>query len=216
MLQYGKSVRQNTTRNHSTKDKPGTLPLNLYAPMPPEQHSVDFDELLREDLPPTQSTSPTRNIIIPQSTFVVVSRNYRPRSVPTSPLYITKLQEDVLDNSEENCYVKMTWYTQDFVDPLLFNSTGEEIAVAKEAIKGIVNNVRVAFEETLEIDEDEYYLLLALLNGSADNASPNEAEGQLDEEVNEGQEDFHDSISAETGRPQRKRKKTSNNVFLFY
>ena len=43
VLQYGKSVRQNTTRNHSTKDKPGTWPLNPYAPTPPEHHSVDFD-----------------------------------------------------------------------------------------------------------------------------------------------------------------------------
>ena len=109
--------------------------------------------------------------------------------------------------------IKMTWYTQDFVDPLLFNSSGEEIATPKEAIKGIVNNIRVTFEETLEIGEDEYYLLLALLNGSADNTSPNEAEGQF---VAEGQEDLDDSISPKTGRPQRKRKKTSNNVFLFY
>ena len=49
--QYGKSVRQNTTRNFSTKDKPGTLPLNLYESAPPEQHSVDFDVLLNEDIP---------------------------------------------------------------------------------------------------------------------------------------------------------------------
>lgn len=217
VLQYGKSVRQNTTRNHSTKDKPGTLPLNLYAPLPPEQHLVDFDELLREDLLPQQSASSTRNITIPQSTFVVVSRKYRPSSVPTSPLYITKLLEDVVDDNEETCYVKMIWYTQDFVDPLLFNDTGEEVAIPKEAIKGIVNNVRVTFEETLEIDEDEYYLLLALLNGSADSESLNEAEGQLVEEVAEGQEEsMDDTSSTRISRPQRKRKKTSKNVFLFY
>ena len=40
------------------------------------------------------------------------------------------------------------------VDPLLFNNTGKEIAIPKEAIKGIVNNICVTFEETLEIDED--------------------------------------------------------------
>ena len=141
MLQYGKSVRRTTTRNHSTKDKPETLPLNLFAPTLPEQHSVDFDELLRGDLPPDQSTSSAWNIVIPQSTFVVVSRKYRPSSVPTSPLYMTKLLEDVVDDNEETCYVKMTWYAQDFVDPLLFNNTGEEIAIPKEAIKGIVNNI---------------------------------------------------------------------------
>ena len=49
--EYGKSVRQNTTRNFSTKDKPGTLPLNLYESAPPEQHSVDFEVLLNEDIP---------------------------------------------------------------------------------------------------------------------------------------------------------------------
>ena len=49
--QYGRSVRQNTTRNFSTKDKPRTLPLNLYESAPPEQHSVDFDVLLNEDIP---------------------------------------------------------------------------------------------------------------------------------------------------------------------
>ena len=49
--QYGRSVRQNTTRNFSTKDKPGTLPLNLYESAPPEQHSADFDVLLNEDIP---------------------------------------------------------------------------------------------------------------------------------------------------------------------
>ena len=124
VLQYGKSVRQNTTRNHFTKDKPGILPLSLFAPT----HSVDVDKLLREDLPlecragtfvwwPNQSTSSTWNIVIPQSTFVVVSRKYRPSSVPTSPLYITKLLEDVVDDNEETCYVKMTWYIQDFVNP---------------------------------------------------------------------------------------------------
>lgn len=32
---HGKSVCQNTTRNFSTKDKPGTLPLNVYKASPP-------------------------------------------------------------------------------------------------------------------------------------------------------------------------------------
>ena len=87
--QYGKSVRQNTTRNFSTKDKPGTLQLNLYESAPPEQHSVDFDVLLNEDIPVQhQDTSTARNIVIAQSTYVVVSLIYKPRSAPNSPLYI--------------------------------------------------------------------------------------------------------------------------------
>ena len=44
----GKSVRQNTTRNFSTKDKPGTLPLNVYEASPPKENTVDFTALLGE------------------------------------------------------------------------------------------------------------------------------------------------------------------------
>ena len=119
--QYGKSVRQNTTRNFSTKDKPGTLPLNLYESAPPEQHSVDFDVLLNEDIPVQhQDTSTARNIVIAQSTYVVVSRIYKPRSAPNSPLYITKLLEDVVDDYDSTHYVTTLRYIQDVVDPVLF------------------------------------------------------------------------------------------------
>ena len=88
---YSKSVRENTTRNFSAKDKPGTLPLNLFESAPPEQHSVDFDVLLNEDIPVQhQDTSTACNIVIAQSRYVVVSRIYKPCSAPNSPLYITK------------------------------------------------------------------------------------------------------------------------------
>ena len=84
--QYGRRVSQNTTRNFSMKDKLGTLPLNLYESAPPEQHS---EVLLNEDIPAQQDTSTTHNVVITQSTYVVVSRMYKPRSAPNSPLYIT-------------------------------------------------------------------------------------------------------------------------------
>ena len=110
---YSSTVRvsDNTTRNFSTKDKPGTLPLNLYESAPPEQHSVDFDVLLNEDIPVQhQDTSTARNIVIAQSTYVVVSRIYKPRSAPNSPLYITKLLEDVVDDYDSTRYVTTLRY----------------------------------------------------------------------------------------------------------
>ena len=119
--EYGKSVRQNNTSNFSTKDKPGTLPLNLYESAPPEQHSVDFDVLLNEDIPVQhQDTSTARNIVIAQSTYVVVSRIYKPRSAPNSPLYITKVLEAVVDDYDSTRYVTTLCYIQDVVDPVLF------------------------------------------------------------------------------------------------
>ena len=161
--QYGKSVRQNTPRNFSTKDNPGTLPLNLYESEPPEQHSVDFGVILNEDIPVQhQDTSTVRNIVA-QSTYVVVSRIYRPRSAPNSPLYITKLLEDEADDYDSARYVTTLCYTQDVVDPLLFTTSGEEHVIRKDGIKGLVSSITVVVNETVEIDDGEYYLLLALV-----------------------------------------------------
>ena len=161
---YSKSVRENTTRNFSAKDKPGTLPLNLFESAPPEQHSVDFDVLLNEDIPVQhQDTSTACNIVIAQSRYVVVSRIYKPCSAPNSPLYITKLLEDVIG----------------------------------------------------DYDSAKYYLLLALVNGSTDTTSPNEADEEPFAESVDGQGD-EDSITMGAGQPQRKRKRTVNQEFLFY
>ncbi|CAH3128828.1 unnamed protein product, partial [Porites lobata] len=161
--QYGKSVGQNTTRNFSTKDKPGTLPLNLYESAPPEQPSVDFDVLHNEDIPVHhQDTNTARNIVIAQSTYVVVSRIYKPSSALNSPLYLTKLLKDVVDDYDSARYETTLFYTQDVVDPLLFTTSGEEHVIPKEGIKGVVSSITVVDNETVEIDEEEYYLLLAL------------------------------------------------------
>ena len=69
--------------------------------------------------------------------------------------------------------------------------------------------------ETIEIDEGEYYLLLALVNGSTDTTSPNEADEEPSCRVSvDGQGD--DLITMDAGRPQRKQKRTVNQEFLFY
>ena len=145
--------------------------MNLYESAPPEQHSVDFDVLLNEDIPAQQDTSTTHNIVITQSTYVVVSRMYKPRSASNSPLYITKL----LENVDDDCDSALC-HTQNVVDPLLFTTSGEEHVIPKEAIKGVVSNITVVDNETIEIDEGEYYLLLALLNRSTDTTSCNKAD----------------------------------------
>ena len=92
--------------------------------------------LLNEDIPAQQDTSTTHNVVITQSTYVVVSRMYKPRSAPNSALYITKLLEDAVDDCDSAGYVRTLCHTQDVVDPLLFNSSGGEHVIPKEAIKG--------------------------------------------------------------------------------
>ena len=98
---------------------------------------------------------------------------------------------------------------------ILFTTSGEEHVIPKEAIKGVVSNITVVDNETIEIDEGEYYLLLALLNGSTDTTSANEADEEPVAENFEEQAD-EDSTTTDAGRPQRKRKRAVNNEFLFY
>ena len=153
--------------------------MNLYESAPPEQHSVDFDVLLNEDIPAQQDTSTTHNVVITESTCVVVSRVYKLRSAPNSPvspLYITKLLEDVVDDCDRAGYVRTLCHTHDVVEPLLFTTSGKEYVIPKEAIKGVVSIITVVDNDTIQIVEGAYYLLLALLNGSTDTTSYIEAD----------------------------------------
>lgn len=140
---------------------------------------------------------------------------YKPRSALNSPLYITKLIEDVVDDCDSAGYVRTICYTQD-VDPLLFTASGEEHVIPKEARKGVVSNITVVDNETVEKDEGEYYLLLAMLNGSTDTTSCYEADEELFPENYFEEQGDEDSMTTDIGRPQRKRKRAVNNEFLFY
>ena len=86
---HGKGVRQNTTRNFSTKDKPGTLPLKVYEAFPPKVDAVDFHALtLLPDKNQSQNLEDerpngVRNIIHQQGSYVVYPQSYRPISVQT-------------------------------------------------------------------------------------------------------------------------------------
>ena len=192
--------------------------MNLYESAPPRQHSVDFDVLLNEDIPVQhQDTSTARNIVITQSTYVVVSRIYKPRSAPNSPLYITKLLEDVVHDYDSARYVATLCYAQNVVEPRSpTHYFGRRACHPKRGHKGSnVSSITVVDNETVEINEEEYYLLLALVNGSTDTTSPNEANEEPFAKSVGGQSD-EDSITVDAGRPQRKRKRTVNQEFLSY
>ena len=104
-------MRQNTTRNFSTKDKPGTSPINIYKSAPPKQQVVDFEKLGEDQSTNPQNrdneaSDPTRKVAILHSTYVLVSQRYRPNSMPVSPLYFAKLLEDVTEDNQSTCHVK--------------------------------------------------------------------------------------------------------------
>ena len=47
-MKYGQSVLQKTVRNMSTKDNPGTLPINLYAQAQPTITPLDFSNIAED------------------------------------------------------------------------------------------------------------------------------------------------------------------------
>ena len=144
--QNGKCVRQNTTHNFSTKDKPGTLPINFYESAAPNQSTNPQNR-------DNEASDPTCKVAISHSTYVLVSQKYRPNSMPVSPLYFAKLLEDVTEDNQSTCYVKAIWFTQDFIDPLLFIITGEEFPVPKLGIKTIVRSIKAVEDNTIEIGD---------------------------------------------------------------
>ena len=121
----------------------------------------------------------------------------------------------MVDDYDSARYVTTLCYTQDVVNPLLFTTPGEEHVIPKESIKGVVTSITVVDNETVEIDEGEYYLLLALVNRSTGTTSPNEADEEPFAESVDGQGD-EDSITMDAGPSQGKWKRTVNQEFLFY
>ncbi|CAB3999570.1 Hypothetical predicted protein [Paramuricea clavata] len=54
-MKYGQSVPQNTVRNMSTKDNPGTLPINVYAQTQPASEPLDFSKITENGTPQTDT-----------------------------------------------------------------------------------------------------------------------------------------------------------------
>ena len=79
----------------------------------------------------------------------------------------------------------------------------------------MVSNITVDDNETIEIDEGEYYLLLALLSRSTDTTSCNEADDEPFAENYFQEQGDKDSMTMDVGRPHRKRERAVNNEFLF-
>ena len=82
---HAKIVRQNTTRNFSTKDKLGTLPLNVYEASPPKEKTVDFNALLQDASTnqnnERENSRKERNVLYPQGTYVLYPQSCRSRSL---------------------------------------------------------------------------------------------------------------------------------------
>ena len=219
----GKSVRQNTTRNFSTKDKPGTLSLNVYKAATSKEKAVDFAALVREQGQVSRDGDgrTERRMSHGKGTYVVYPLSCRPASITErSTSYVVKLTEDLLEDNHVTD-VRTQFYSQDIIDPLLFVTTGEEHVVSKQRILWLVTNIKEISEDTIEITEDDYYVILATLHASKDHTLSNEADEEgtapllVEDDEREGE---NESDERPSSRPKRRRnqRQAGNNDYLFY
>ena len=127
-----------------------------------------------------------------------------------------KLIEDLLEDDHVTD-VRTQFYSQDIIDPLLFVTTGEEHVVSKQGIMGLVTNIKEISEDTIEITEDDYYVILATPHASKDHTLSNEADEEgtapllEDDDESEGE---NQSDERPSSRPKRRRR--AGNDYLFY
>ena len=158
----GKYVRKNT-RNFSTKDKPGTLPLNVYEAATPKEKAVDLAALVREQGQVSCDCDgrTERRVSHGKGTYVVFPLSCRPASITErSTFYVVKLTEDLLEDDHVTD-VRTQFNSQGIIDPLLFVTTGEEHVVSKQGIMGAGTNIKDISEDTIEIAE----AIFPFLNG---------------------------------------------------
>ena len=88
-IKHGQSVAQKTVRNMSTKDNPGTLPMNLYLTKQPTSQPFDFGKVGKVPGETTQT--------------LVIARRERARKEGSSDLVQSSVASDALSCKCRNC-----------------------------------------------------------------------------------------------------------------
>ena len=124
---FGKSVRQLTVRNQSTKDNVGTLPLYAYTPAPTVPVPVRFEDATAavDAQPSTQmehieaQERDERTLLYAADSVVLLKPGYPADLQITSPFSLGIITDDVL--KDDHCYsVKVTLFLPSFDDCLTF------------------------------------------------------------------------------------------------
>jgi hypothetical protein len=103
-MKYGQSVPQNTVRNTSTKDNPGTLPINLYAQAQPASEPLEFSKITENGTQTDTHHANTHNLL--HSTGDVV---FLASYANSGRMMIYQLHENVsVSTKQEPPFLKVT------------------------------------------------------------------------------------------------------------
>lgn len=151
-----------------------------------------------------------RNIIHQRGSYMVCLNSCRPNSVETSRFYVVKLLEDLADE-EHVTHFHLERYSQNIIDPFLFTTTGQDLLVSKEGIKRTVSNVKLIAEDTVELERNDYYILLALLHSSDDTTVDRDEDEPLPDDLCEKY-----TADRPSSRSKRNRQSAAQDDFFFF
>eukprot|EP00794_Sanderia_malayensis_P004545 gene4545-5143_t len=195
---YGQSVPQKTVRSMTTKDNPGTLPINLYAANSPPVEPFDFSVLSQAPAVGAPQTNSRPETLYEQGQFVCVRGNRNVLFV------IASLQEDALVGEKR---VRASVYSQDPFNPIIFTENAEK-SVEVINILCVITNCHLK-NGTLELEEGDLILLLEQLQTTNELITVTEAADLSAEEANA------DSEQPRT-RSSRGRKRRFEEDFYYY
>ena len=149
-MKYGQSVPQKTVRNMSTKENPGTLPINLYAQVQPTITPLDFSKIAEDGQDGARTTAHHDNsheLLYTSGDVVFVT------SVVTSGRTVVYVLEESITASTKKAKARL--FEGDPFNPLIFYTGVVEINV-----KDIGGSLEETFrgDGNIELTENEFML----------------------------------------------------------
>ena len=192
---YGQSVPQKTVRNMTTKDNPGTLPVNLYV-VDPLVEPADFEQLASRNQRDT-SNEKEQEFQFRQGQIVCMNVE--------SSFTFARLLESVPVTKKK---AKAVVFTGNPFNQLMYHEEDERCIPVNEIICQVEKSQRHL--DTIEIDEDEFLIIQQEVIKQSDILTGNEVREAVGQD-----EATSDSIPV-TRRSTRQRKRRLDEGFLFY
>ena len=153
--EFGQSVRQVTVRNKSTKDNPGTLPINCYAAKATDPRPVYFSSLSTTTTTtnvgePAAHSSP---LLFRKDEFVIIKPGFQPPGLPEAPFFLGKCANNVKGSERR---ITATISMQDQLIPFNFVNLQHRCQIEISGILRQVANIQVD-NDTASMEEDKYF-----------------------------------------------------------
>ena len=171
-IKHGQSIPQKTVRNMSTKDNPGTLPVNLYLTEQSTSHSIDFCAVGQSSkVSATEKKNPIDRVHSRESIVYLAS------DASSSRLKLYVLQEDVTSATKK---ARTVCFDNDPFNPLTFTEDTENEINAKD-ICGVVTEAFLN-NRRIEMTEQEFVVYQSTMIDYVDSVTIDEARECLGED----------------------------------